>query len=709
MDTKISVGRKRDKPQMTLALLLSLLSLLLPCAAVAQVPGLGPITIVPPPSVPVSGGTFTGPVTFNGTIGGTGPFNTAITVNNSTAGNTLGGEWQATNSGSANGLGFFWVWKTFSAGTGFDVGYELVSNVLSQSVGSGNPVYYNSFLWHLTPSDPTNNWGGGLGEWDLTTRLPTSIGWYRTRVGNAHNSGGFLEVPIATSSISLSGNNPFTTTLNSSTVSANIVAHMLQAGQYVTFSGGSPVAGLTISGSYQVVSVTDANDFTFSVSPSTANASTTGGGSVSVSEFNGTDELYGYSVSGSSDINTAKNRNVRTYNGFLVEPNTLVGVGNDTNSHGGDGFYGTGARVALGGNPITTNGTSTVSIAWTNSGLAVSGTFNISGATAINGYTPSGTYTVASVTTTTVTYTDVNASSSTGTGGGSSVIVYSTNDVPRAIFECDGAVASCLRTDAATVTGNAIQLGAGQSIGVTGNGGVNIVGTTTGNSAPAGDVGEYLTNGGSVAANTSVTITIAAPGVVTWTAHGFMCLQPIYFSTSGALPTGLSTFTNYYITCGTGLVTTNTFEVSTTLANALAGTAITTSGTQSGTQTGHTGVILGSGGAYDVMGIQLNAGDYDCSGLTTFQYGGSTSVTQMNTWMGTSGGSSQPTGSSILTSTASFNTLASAVVEPTTNLANAMPFRASLSSTGMAVLSVENTYTVSSMSAFSLIRCRRLR
>jgi hypothetical protein len=85
-----------------------------------------------------------------------------------------------------------------------------------------------------------------------------------------------------------------------------------------------------------------------------------------------------------------------------------------------------------------------------------------------------------------------------------------------------------------------------------------------------------------VAANT-VTITIAAPGVVTWTGHGLSRAQPITFATTGALPTGLTAGTTYYVSSSS--LATDTFRVSTSVANALAGTNITTTGTQSGVQT----------------------------------------------------------------------------------------------------------------------------
>lgn len=76
----------------------------------------------------------------------------------------------------------------------------------------------------------------------------------------------------------------------------------------------------------------------------------------------------------------------------------------------------------------------------------------------------------------------------------------------------------------------------------------------------------------------TVTITIANPGVVTWTSHGLSAGDPIRFTTTGALPTGLAINTTYYVK---QVLSANTFTVSSTVG----GAAITTSGTQSGTQT----------------------------------------------------------------------------------------------------------------------------
>jgi len=78
--------------------------------------------------------------------------------------------------------------------------------------------------------------------------------------------------------------------------------------------------------------------------------------------------------------------------------------------------------------------------------------------------------------------------------------------------------------------------------------------------------------------SSTVTITIAAPGVVTWTGHGLSAGDPIRFTTSGALPTGLAINTTYYVK---QVLSANTFTVS----SSVGGAAITTSGSQSGTQT----------------------------------------------------------------------------------------------------------------------------
>lgn len=77
------------------------------------------------------------------------------------------------------------------------------------------------------------------------------------------------------------------------------------------------------------------------------------------------------------------------------------------------------------------------------------------------------------------------------------------------------------------------------------------------------------------------TVTIAAPAVVSKTAHGLSTGDAIYLTTTGALPTGLTANTLYYVV----RVDANSFNLSTSRANAYAATKITTTGTQSGVHT----------------------------------------------------------------------------------------------------------------------------
>ena len=78
----------------------------------------------------------------------------------------------------------------------------------------------------------------------------------------------------------------------------------------------------------------------------------------------------------------------------------------------------------------------------------------------------------------------------------------------------------------------------------------------------------------------AVTLTVASPCVVTWTAYGLPAGTQVVFTTTGALPTGLTAGVAYYIvTPNTN--TANTFWLSSTLN----GPPINTTGTQSGTHT----------------------------------------------------------------------------------------------------------------------------
>lgn len=75
----------------------------------------------------------------------------------------------------------------------------------------------------------------------------------------------------------------------------------------------------------------------------------------------------------------------------------------------------------------------------------------------------------------------------------------------------------------------------------------------------------------------TVTVSIAAPGVVTWSGHGLSDATPVVLTTSGALPTGLTAGTRYFVVNSTD----GAFQLSATRG----GAAIVTTGSQSGTHT----------------------------------------------------------------------------------------------------------------------------
>lgn len=98
------------------------------------------------------------------------------------------------------------------------------------------------------------------------------------------------------------------------------------------------------------------------------------------------------------------------------------------------------------------------------------------------------------------------------------------------------------------------------------------------------------------ALSSTVTMTVASPGVISWAGHTLTDGDRVKFSTTGALPTGLTAGTTYYVVNAAS----GTFSVSATPG----GSAIATTGTQSGTHTAATvpngstklfyGIVMGS-------------------------------------------------------------------------------------------------------------------
>ena len=73
--------------------------------------------------------------------------------------------------------------------------------------------------------------------------------------------------------------NPFTTVNTSTTVTVSHTAHGALVGDFVTFSGGSAVGGLTLNNQYQIQTIINANSYTITAA-SAATSSATGGGTV---------------------------------------------------------------------------------------------------------------------------------------------------------------------------------------------------------------------------------------------------------------------------------------------------------------------------------------------------------------------------------------------------------------------------------------------
>lgn len=88
-------------------------------------------------------------------------------------------------------------------------------------------------------------------------------------------------------------------------------------------------------------------------------------------------------------------------------------------------------------------------------------------------------------------------------------------------------------------------------------------------------------SGTTVVKSSVVTITIASPGVITWPQHNLTVDDVVKFTTTGALPTGITASTAYYVIP----VTADTFRIC-TIAGGKNGTPIVTSGSQSGVHTG---------------------------------------------------------------------------------------------------------------------------
>lgn len=227
-----------------------------------------------------------------------------------------------------------------------------------------------------------------------------------------------------------------------------------------------------------------------------------------------------------------------------------------------------------------------------------------------------------------------------------------------------------------------------------------IPGVTTNSNAAAGIIGEYAS---STVPNKSstVTFTIASPLIVNWTAHGLNNLSPVVFTTTGALPTGITAGTVYW-TCN---VTTNAFNIATSIANAIALTKVNGTGSQSGTQTATSGLPLSTGSPLSLTALSLTAGDYDVWGTVAYTAG---SLTTATAFQGSIGQSNNSLGT--IPNNGAYTQLgisvAAAGLEPVLPVGRT---RISIAGTTTIYLVTQSTFATSTMTGYGFIGARRVR
>lgn len=144
------------------------------------------------------------------------------------------------------------------------------------------------------------------------------------------------------------------------------------------------------------------------------------------------------------------------------------------------------------------------------------------------------------------------------------------------------------------------------------------------------------------------TISLASPAVITMASHGLVVGDAVFFETTGALPTGITADTTYYvISAGYG---SGAFEISATPG----GSAINTSVSQSGTHTLY----------YAPFGVAASASTFnlpDLRGRMTAGFaasGGHTDVSSLNKNDGVAAANRRPTHKTTGAFTSSVNAVA---------------------------------------------------
>ena len=230
-----------------------------------------------------------------------------------------------------------------------------------------------------------------------------------------------------------------------------------------------------------------------------------------------------------------------------------------------------------------------------------------------------------------------------------------------------------------------------------------IIGTNTNDNASPGNIGEYFR---SLATGATATVTSLGGNAITWTAHGLAGNTVVTFTNSGgALPTGLTAGTAYYVVGST--ITANTFQVATTIANAIAGTVVTITGAGTGTHTGTNSATLATTVARDLGAVQLTPGDWDVWGVVSFLGNAATTVSALAACVSPTSVTqvAPPTGGCThlwYSAALIFNAANSTEV-------TVSPIRVSISVNTVYYLVAQSTFATNSEAAYGFLQARRVR
>jgi hypothetical protein len=237
--------------------------------------------------------------------------------------------------------------------------------------------------------------------------------------------------------------------------------------------------------------------------------------------------------------------------------------------------------------------------------------------------------------------------------------------------------------------------------------GITIPGTITNDNAAAGIVGEYWDANCALATSGATQgFTLATPTVGTWSSPPWASSTAPYgsyacpFFISANPPTGLSTNTTYWAVP----INATTFHVSTTAANAMAGTFAAASGSSSTANLTSSAYQVSSTTVIAVGAMTLTAGDWDCQMSAQFNTGATTSVTNMQAGINSAG-----TAIGALGSYSDFESAANVMTATNIPILASPMFRESLSAATAEYAVANATYTSTAFGENGDFRCRRVR